>query len=153
MQFEASPGVQERAASSLATFVQLCGDPASSAKTNPSDKIVSNLCSFLCQETPNFATCNSTSQPFWVVSDDNDVPDSNDQADSENKRISLVRRGAEMALKALSMRYGANLLKAQPKLESRMSAMLIALYTNSSEWHFSWLVKFLTRIFRYRRGG
>lgn len=58
-----------------------------------------------------------------------------------------------MALKALSMRYGANLLKAQPKLESRMSAMLIALYTNSSEWHFSWLVKFLTRIFRYRRGG
>lgn len=128
---EPSPELQELSASDLASFIVFCSKAGAALKTNPSDKITKNLCSFLCQdpqETPLFDKVKTSTRPIWAPVDElDDQPPS--ETPQENKNALLTRRGAEMAIQALSRRLGDQLFLQQPKLKSCMEDALKTVFS------------------------
>lgn len=133
--------LQARSASAIATFIDICSSPASTLRTNPSDKIVKNLCTFLCQDvsrTPIFATSKSTSTGIFSL----EFKPARGLAVKETKeslRVSdeavaakLVFRGAQLALSELADRFGENLLERVPKLWGCMSDALLTTFASGS---------------------
>lgn len=144
LKFEVNPDLQSRAARSIANFIEICKSQASPVKNDPSDKIVKNVCTFLCQDqsiTPLFSASKgeknailslkhvgtSTSSPQKQgdknAANGTAVPD--DTSDPSSAKTRLVRRGAEMAVRMLSERYEDRILAQIPKLWSCMSEGLL----------------------------
>ncbi|KAM0754707.1 hypothetical protein T439DRAFT_368083, partial [Meredithblackwellia eburnea MCA 4105] len=137
---EEDPDLQARSARSIAAFIDLCSSPSTTLKSNPTDKLIKNLCTFLCQDTTRtavFSTGRTINAHFislvnkpargLVTKEQLATP-----AESEDVRTAkLVYRGAMQALGELADRFGADLIDRLPKLWNCMSDALLALYSSS----------------------
>lgn len=150
IKFEANSDLQQRTASALASFIALCNQAGSAMKSNPSDKIVKNVCSFLCQDqtiTPLFTKFKATTKGILTEVDLSPRPQSGlgdvipaakgkkidialakDEIDDEaSRKVRLVRRGAEYCLRSLADRFGEQLFEQVPRLWLGASQALISI--------------------------
>lgn len=125
--------LQNRFAASVGAFVEFCSSPLFGARANPSDKIVKNLCAFLCQdakETPIFST---TSAKPGIISLQEMTPKVTAKGNVKEElyesdeviQAKVTRRGARLALSSLARRFGSNAFTAAPKLWEGMSGALL----------------------------
>ncbi|GAA6002172.1 hypothetical protein JCM10207_003108 [Rhodosporidiobolus poonsookiae] len=129
--------LQARSARSIAALIDVCSSPTSTVRVNPSDKLVKNLCTFLCQDvtrTPIFASTKNRVDCILTLEYNpargevekgaKDVAvETPDQATAK-----LVYRGAQLALSELAQRFGPELLERVPKLWSCMTEALLEVF-------------------------
>lgn len=140
--------MQARSANAIAALIDLCSSPNSPVKTNPSDKLIKNLCTFLCQDvsrTAIFAATKANKKGILTIEYNparGVATKESKVADPEPEDLlaaKLVYRGAEIALGQLAERFGADLLQKVPKLWSCMSDALLTTYSSrefsSSAWN------------------
>lgn len=128
IQNEENEDLQKRSAVALAIFIQFC---TRNKLTQPPDKIVKNLCTFLCQDvdkTPTFAyshkileailsfQTSNTSRTSRTVGEATEDDRNDGQKYDEAQRARIARRGARQAFQQLSETYGEKLLNAIPSL-------------------------------------
>ncbi|KAI0059098.1 hypothetical protein BV25DRAFT_1901802 [Artomyces pyxidatus] len=129
---EENVDLQTRSAVAVASFIEFC---AQHSLAQPPDKIVKNLCTFLCQDvekTPTFAfmrkhlsailSFQAASKGVDNGSNDEDKADSADSAE----KARLSRRGAGLAFVQLSTRFGPKLLDTIPKMWQSMAGGLLS---------------------------
>jgi TATA-binding protein-associated factor len=112
-------------------FINICSSPRLSGRANPSDKIIKNLATFLCQDstqTPVFAQQKSATAGILTLADKPArgvaAKDSKEEPVVESEEVikaRLVRRGAQLALAELSAQFGRELIERVPKLWSCMT--------------------------------
>ncbi|KAM0788287.1 hypothetical protein ACM66B_001433 [Microbotryomycetes sp. NB124-2] len=141
---EAYVDLQQRSAGAIAAFIELCTRPSSPVKTNPSDKLIKNLCTFLCQDvarTPIFAGSKGVKRGILTLmynpARGEATKETKDKTTQElgggdNSAAKLVFRGAEFALARLSSLFGDDLLDRLPKLWSCMSDALFVTYSSGN---------------------
>lgn len=119
--------LQTRSAVAVASFVDFC---VQRNLAQPPDKIVRNLCTFLCQDidqTPTFAYTRKHTN--GVLSFRKVQPETNGKdapSPEEANRARLSRRGAGLAFIQLSTRFGSKLLDAVPKMWQSMAGGLLS---------------------------
>ena len=127
-QFEANADLQRRSAVALASFIDHCTSPDSRLTANPSDKLVKNVCAFLCQdvtETPLFASSKSRAGTL--------VAPGSEAAVAPSDKTRLIGRGAQAALAALSERFADDLLGRLPQLRISMLDPLTTTFADGPE--------------------
>jgi TATA-binding protein-associated factor len=142
LQSEDNIDLQSRSAQAIANLIELCSAPDSSVRINPSDKLVNNLCAFLCQDvskTPIFATSKLIDagilslryKPARGLA--GKVPKI--EVDSEEVVASkLVFRGAQLALTALAAKFESKLLERVPKLWGCMSDAIVSTFASGESF-------------------
>ncbi|SGY46516.1 BQ5605_C001g00442 [Microbotryum silenes-dioicae] len=139
VKLEEDPEVQARSACAIAAFINLCSIPGSTIKANPSDKIVKNLCTFLCQDktrTPIFADEMNAAQGILTLKYKparGEAVKELKEKEVESAEVATARvtfRGAQLALAQLSIRFGDDLLEQVPRLWSGMSEGLLAAFAS-----------------------
>ncbi|OCH89091.1 SNF2 chromatin remodeling protein [Obba rivulosa] len=118
--------LQKRSAVAVASFVDFC---VQRELVQPPDKIVKNLCTFLCQDvgqTPTFAYAKKFLDGILSFSksaiDGAPSPPSTEDAD----KARLSRRGARLAFEELSTKFGPRLLEVVPKMWHSMAGGLLS---------------------------
>lgn len=129
--------MQSRFAHGVASLVVFCSSPSSTARANPSDKIVKNLATFVCQEiahTAVFAAAKTDREGILslraaVGSTTTTGSSGKGRAkevavvDSEEVILSrITRRGAHAALARLAELFGPRLFQEVPKLWDCLSS-------------------------------
>ncbi|CAJ0752198.1 15832_t:CDS:10 [Entrophospora sp. SA101] len=140
--------LQQRSAATLANLVFLCSSNQSGTRINPNDKIVKNLCTFLCSDTtvtPEFQQNNNKREGILSLqkakeSDKNTTSstsssngDFNLTDDDKIKSQKLIRRGAETALKEFASQFGSKLFEIVPKLWHCMHNSLNSVLNNDDD--------------------
>lgn len=133
--------LQTRSAVAVANFIDFCVQHNIS---QPPDKIVKNLCTFLCQDvdqTPTFAYSQTTlkgilSLQLWSkaaasksvkdVQDKDKEKGEASKSEGEAARAKLSRRGAGLAFQKLSAKFGSQLLDVIPKMWQSMAGGLLS---------------------------
>ncbi|KAI9288630.1 hypothetical protein BC943DRAFT_288000 [Umbelopsis sp. AD052] len=138
IKFEQNHEFQRRSASTLASLLAICSK--GQVRINPNDKIVKNLCTFLCSDpllTPVFA---DNQQLGGIQSlQKPDAPaqaKASKESSAANSQLSeqeLMRRGAETALKELCDRFGEHLFQEIPKVWECMAGKLQGIYGEQKE--------------------
>lgn len=137
LQSESNMDLQTRSAIAVAAFVDFC---AQHALSQPPEKIVKNLCTFLCQDTertPTFAYTRKhvdgilSFQEFTSTkTNTKSKPDAAAAAaaakPSEQAAYALSRRGASLAFGQLSARFGGRLLDVVPGMWHSMAGGLLS---------------------------
>ena len=119
--------LQTRSAVAVAAFVDFC---VQRNLSQPPDKIVKNLCTFLCQDidqTPTFAYTRKNTEgilSFRKVQPEMNGREGASPEDAAKARLS--RRGAGLAFIELSARFEARLLDAVPKMWYSMAGGLLS---------------------------
>lgn len=110
------------------------------ARVNPNDKIVKNLCTFLCSDpllTPVFADNQQLGGIQSLQKPDTPAQaKTSKESSAANVQLSeqeLMRRGAETALKELCDRFGEHLFQDIPKVWECMAGKLQSVYGDQSE--------------------
>lgn len=130
--------MQTRSAAAVATFVSTC---ISMKITQPPEKIVKNLCTFLCQDveqTPAFALNKHLEKGILsaksIITSESQA--TNGKASKiaqmdlsiEAEKAKVSRRGAELAFKELSAKFGEELFTHVPKMWEFMAGGLVAAF-------------------------
>lgn len=122
--------LQNRSAVAVAAFVEFC---VSRELAQPPDKIVKNLCTFLCQDTdqtPTFAYARKTLAGILSFPNSTAHHSAKDEkaplSAEDTAKAHLSRRGAQLAFVELSKGFGARLLDAVPKMWQSMAGGLIS---------------------------
>lgn len=134
LQKEENPVLQSRSAAAVASLVHLCGSSLHAGRPNPSDKVIKNLFTFLCQDTsvnPVFSLLTE-----GIVSLKEDKPKKQPKAGSateeeeteEQIAMRVMRRGALVSFEKLAEKFGADLLDKVPKFLDRIAHPLITHY-------------------------
>ncbi|KAM6500628.1 SNF2 superfamily chromatin remodeling protein [Amanita muscaria] len=141
---EENVDLQMRSATAVASFVDFC---ILHNLAQPPDKIVKNLCTFLCQDdehTPTFAYMrkyteiiltyqNHASPPRNEKEDGKDKDKANSLKSDESNRAGLSRRGARQAFQELSAKFGQRLFDVVPSMwQSMAGGLLSTLQTDTS---------------------
>jgi TATA-binding protein-associated factor len=138
--------IQTRSASAVSNFVGFC---AQYKLGQPPEKIVKNLCTFLCQDTertPTFASTHTqhvgilsfTPPSKATVGNGKGAPE-NLEPTPEATKARLAGRGAALAFNRLSTLFGAQLLEIIPGMwQSMVGGLLSACSTGLSQLH--WLL-------------
>ncbi|RIB21561.1 hypothetical protein C2G38_2134285 [Gigaspora rosea] len=120
---EENLGLQQRSAATLASLVELCASEDGSTRVNPNDKIVKNLCTFLCSDPTTTPELQANRAKEGILSlqkakePDKGSSNSDSQNDDEElKSQKLIRRGAETALRQFSIQFGPRLFDIVPRL-------------------------------------
>ncbi|CAH8382756.1 unnamed protein product [Eruca vesicaria subsp. sativa] len=124
--------LQQKAAEALAELIAYCVD----RKPSPNDKLIKNICSLTCMdpsETPQASIIRSID-----IVDDLDFLSSRSNAGKQKAKVALAgsedrsnvegfitRRGAELALKHLSVKFGGSLFDKLPKLWECLTEVLV----------------------------
>ncbi|KAK9362462.1 hypothetical protein V1504DRAFT_448559 [Lipomyces starkeyi] len=121
--------LQRRSAASVALLVQLC---ASHGKIGAADKIIKNLCAFLCVDTaevPEFHHHEKLENSILSLHKEEDRRDPKDviSYQREAKKARTKRRGAKTALEILADMFGSKLFEKVPKLKECMISPLLVL--------------------------
>ncbi|KAJ7261289.1 hypothetical protein B0H12DRAFT_1048120 [Mycena haematopus] len=140
---EENVDLQTRSAVAVASFIEFCTRHNIS---QPPDKIVKNLCTFLCQDveqTPAFAltrkltdgilSFQNASKPVTNGKEGKDkdkVPEIPKSDEASKTRLS--RRGAGLAFDQLSSKFGARLLDVIPNMWQFMAGGLISAFEPDS---------------------
>ncbi|KAL0947465.1 hypothetical protein HGRIS_013571 [Hohenbuehelia grisea] len=141
---EENPDLQMRSAVAVASFIEFC---ANHNIVQPPDKIVKNLCTFLCQDvelTPTFAYSRKLTEgilSFQSTTHSGSKQNGKDpKGDKEAPKMDeaakarLSRRGAGMAFVQLSAKFGPRLLSVIPNMwQSMVGGLLSACQTDSPE--------------------
>ncbi|KAJ9089533.1 TATA-binding protein-associated factor mot1 [Entomophthora muscae] len=125
IKFESVIELQTRSATGLARLVQLCSEQQ--PKPNPTDKIVKNLCAFLCSDsaiTPVLQDNQATDTIYSLTLSQGTLvrgrgrPALHDVSceDEATRAARLVRRGAELALERFCTVSGPQVFTRIPKL-------------------------------------
>ncbi|CAG8635853.1 9967_t:CDS:2, partial [Paraglomus occultum] len=128
---EENAELQERSAASLASLVAQCAIEQNPSRINPNDKIVKNLCTFLCSDqttTPvlqsnkseeGILSLQKAKEPEKKISNGAGGESAKKQKinEEEIKTQKLIRRGAETALKQF-----AHLFDEQEKIDVALKA-------------------------------
>ncbi|KAG8941651.1 TATA-binding protein-associated factor mot1, partial [Tulasnella sp. 408] len=142
--YEENADLQERSALSVVDFVTYISSIHVTTKVNPAEKIVKNLCTFVCADeslTPIFAE--NTTKLNGIGPIKKHIPAARLRERNKAYRIEmpedwlspskLQRRGALLALSSFGDRLGANLFDRLPKLWECMSAGLFSTYSANLE--------------------
>ncbi|KDR81493.1 hypothetical protein GALMADRAFT_239466 [Galerina marginata CBS 339.88] len=139
--------LQNRSAVAVAAFIEFCVEHNIS---QPPDKIVKNLCTFLCQDaghTPTFAYSRNLADGIlsFQVPNSLDSPKTNkdlglekgrpeSEALEEARKARIARRGAGRAFHQLSAKFGPRLLHVVPNMwQSMAGGLLSACQTDSPQ--------------------
>ncbi|KAG9295858.1 hypothetical protein G9A89_006597 [Geosiphon pyriformis] len=126
--------LQQRSAATLASLVALCSSDQTTVRVNPNDKIVKNLCTFLCQDQSSTPVLQNNRSTEGILSlqkaKENNLSNGDSQKEEELKSQRLIRRGAETALRQFATQFGPKLFKVLPKLWSCMHSALDAVFLN-----------------------
>ncbi|KAI8445371.1 hypothetical protein BY996DRAFT_6434687 [Phakopsora pachyrhizi] len=135
--------LQTRSACALAAFVDVCTSLNSPVKNDPTDKIIGNLSTYLCQDesqTPTFVKSKSFKEGIFSAQDTGVRPLtksgyptglSSEKVNSEEiSQAKLLRRGAELTLSSLAAKFGDDMIERIPKLWSCMSEPLLTLFNS-----------------------
>ncbi|GBE82676.1 Probable helicase [Sparassis crispa] len=130
---EENVDLQTHSAIAVASFVEFC---VQRDLPQPPDKIVKNLCTFLCQDvdqTPTFAYARKIlsgvlSFPKSSAAHNNgkDISDKAALSPEEAEKARLSRRGARLAFEQLSTKFGPRLLEVVPKMWQSMAGGLLS---------------------------
>lgn len=149
--------LQTRSAVAVASFVDFC---TTHNIAQPPDKIVKNLCTFLCQDaeqTPTFAFMRKQTDGILSFSTSTDIPPpaqgrsakepiKDSQPDpikvEEARKARLSRRGACLAFTQLSATFGPRLLEVIPNMWQFMAGGLLSAFQSG-------LLDFLFSSFTY----
>ena len=114
----------------MAAFVDFC---VQRDLSQPPDKIVKNLCTFLCQDveqTPTFLYNRKTLNGVlsFTKSPTSAAAAKNGQAAKaeDPAKARLSRRGARLAFEKLSVKFGPKLLESVPKMWQAMAGGLLS---------------------------
>jgi TATA-binding protein-associated factor len=135
LQNEENLDLQTRSAVAVSSFVDFC---ALHGLTQPPDKIVKNLCTFLCQDveqTPTFAYHKKHLSGILSFRNpskgaENDIPEE-DKAETR-ERARLSRRGAGLAFVKLSTTFREKLLETIPKMWQSMAGGILSACTTGT---------------------
>ncbi|KAK0458447.1 SNF2 superfamily chromatin remodeling protein [Desarmillaria tabescens] len=127
---EENVDLQTRSAVAVASFIEFC---VKHQIAQPPDKIVKNLCTFLCQDTaqtPAFAfTRKLTNDPIVAKNGKGSTKNKPNGAPSaEDPRAQLSRRGARLAFDQLSKKFGNKLLVVIPNMWQSMAGGLLSAF-------------------------
>ncbi|KZT11597.1 SNF2 chromatin remodeling protein [Laetiporus sulphureus 93-53] len=136
---EDNQDLQARSAVAVATFVDFC---TQRGLFMPPEKIVKNLCTFLCQDidqTPTFAQARKTLGGILSFSRGSGTNGSSkpniekpELTPAEAAQARLSRRGAQLAFVELSRKFGPRMLDVVPKMwQSMAGGLLSACQTDS----------------------
>ncbi|KAG5646696.1 hypothetical protein DXG03_002686 [Asterophora parasitica] len=134
--------LQTRSAVAVSSFIEFC---ANHNLAQPPDKIVKNLCTFLCQDvekTPTFAYTRkftagilSFQEPSGPAAPPNGKSAGKEKEkdkkaevkpDDTNSKAHLARRGAGLAFDQLSAKFGPHLLTVIPNMWQSMAGGLLS---------------------------
>lgn len=118
----------------VASFIEFC---VQHNIAQPPDKIVKNLCTFLCQDveqTPTFAFTRHTTKGILSFEAPTKGGDQRNAKEAPKETLSpedaaktrLSRRGAGLAFDQLSAKFGARLLDVIPAMWHSMSGGLLS---------------------------
>lgn len=142
LQSEENADLQQRSAVAVASFIEFCSQHNIK---QPPDKIVKNLCTFLCQDTektPTFAfnrkhtdgILSFQGSSLRIHKDKEGSKPSAKAPDAEipeeNKKARLSRRGAGFAFNQLSSKFGPELLNVIPNMWHSMIGGLLSAFQN-----------------------
>ncbi|KAF8654075.1 hypothetical protein AX16_003608 [Volvariella volvacea WC 439] len=126
--------LQTRSAVAVASFIEFC---MKNKVLQPPDKIVKNLCTFLCQDveqTPTFAYTRQETEgilSFQTATSHSKGKESAKEKDltgvdksEELNKTRLSRRGASLAFQQLSKKFGPDLLEVVPTMWQSMTGGL-----------------------------
>lgn len=141
VKFEENMDLQTRSARSVARLVEYCVSPT--AKSNPSDKIVKNLCAFVCQDTTRvaiFAASKNVREGILSMNEPTVVPRGPGRTSVKDETVEseevlqgkLIRRGAAAALAQLADLFGDTLFDVVPMLWQCMSSSLVGTFGSTS---------------------
>lgn len=142
VQFEENADLQERSALTVVAFVSYIAPLSVHTKVNPAEKIIKNLCTFVCADdslTPVFAdtaaTLNgitSNKKPLTVAGRvRKNAAVKADSPEPEKMSVDkLQRRGALKALSSFGDRLGPQLFERLPKLWECMTGGLLGTYSS-----------------------
>lgn len=136
LKFERNANLQARSACAIVDFMQHCKQPGVQTKSDPSDKIINNVASFLVQDstiTPLFSKTRNIKEAFLIPEA---VLAGRGQAEEagatlEVEKARLARRGALSVVQTLVVRYGESLLEALPRLWACMAEQLNAISSHT----------------------
>ena len=125
--------MQNRSAVAVASFVEFCVEHKIS---QPPEKIVKNLCTFLCQDveqTPTFDHHRKVTDGILsfqglkasIVSKSGTTDKELDKL-PDTKKSQLARRGAGQAFEQLSAKFGSRLLEVIPSMWQSMAGGLLS---------------------------
>lgn len=143
MQYEENADLQERSALAVVALVAHIAPLHLTTKVNPAEKVVKNLCTFVCADgslTPVFADCThllngiaSNKRPLPAAAAARGRKPAVPKVElAEPEKMSpekLQRRGALMALSNFGERMGPQLFERLPKLWQRMASGLMDTYS------------------------
>ena len=136
-QKEESEVLQNRAALSLAAFVDYCGSPLFATRANPCDKVIKNLFTFLCQDVTITPVFTMSSEGILTLREDKPVPAkkgaAKDEPEESEEQIAarVTRRGALEAFRAMARKFGPELFTAVPKYWEGISMALLSSFGKS----------------------
>lgn len=137
-QSEENMDLQRRSAVAVASFISFC---ASNGLAQPPEKIVKNLCTFLCQDveqTPTFAynrqieggilSFKTIMRGEGAGANGKGRGNADPTQSDDAEKAKLSRRGAEFAFTELSSRFGERLFEVVPKMWEFMAGGLLAAF-------------------------
>jgi TATA-binding protein-associated factor len=145
LQSEENVDLQMRSAVAVASFIEYC---TLHQVIQPPEKIVKNLCTFLCQDaetTPTFAYSRKTTdgilsfqktlQPSGATTQRNGKEAAKEKEKAPDKpsadeasKTRLARRGAGLAFDQLSAKFGNQLLQVIPNMWQSMAGGIISTF-------------------------
>ncbi|KAJ7349156.1 SNF2 superfamily chromatin remodeling protein [Mycena albidolilacea] len=140
---EENVDLQTRSAVAVASFIEFC---TRNSISQPPDKIVKNLCTFLCQDveqTPAFALTRKLTDGILSFQNANKAATNGKEGKEKDKvaeipkpddgsKTRLSRRGAGLAFNQLSSKFGARLLDVIPNMWQFMAGGLISAFQPDS---------------------
>ncbi|KAI7889175.1 uncharacterized protein EV154DRAFT_515638 [Mucor mucedo] len=131
IKFEENLELQQRSAATLADLIALC--ERSSNRVNPNDKVVKNLCTFLCSDTTVTPVLEDNQVKSGILSIHKEESGKNtvvvkEILTPEEKEAQLMKRGAEIALRELCDQFGDRVFAIVPKLRECISQKIIEVF-------------------------
>ncbi|KAF9068722.1 SNF2 superfamily chromatin remodeling protein [Rhodocollybia butyracea] len=139
---EENVDLQTRSATAVAAFIEFC---SSHQISQPPDKIVKNLCTFLCQDveqTPTFAYTRTVTDGILSFQKGGPAPSTNTKGGKDKDKLEipveetskspLSRRGARLAFDQLSSKFGGRLLDVVPNMWQSMAGGLLSAFQSAT---------------------
>lgn len=110
-------------------MIQLCGSPQHAGRANPSDKVVKNLFTFLCQDTginPIFKPNDYGILSLKEAAPKNPTKGEGEEETEEQITMRVMRRGAMLAFNEMALLFGSELMERVPKFWEGISGAFAA---------------------------
>ncbi|KAL7313291.1 TATA-binding protein-associated factor mot1, variant 3 [Mucor circinelloides] len=141
IKFEENLELQERSAATLTDLIALC--ERSQSRVNPNDKIIKNLCTFLCSDTTVTPVLEENQTKLGILSIQKEetggkagaaaAANAKEVLTQEQKDAQLMKRGAEISLRKLCDTFGDRVFEIVPKLMQCISQKVVETFPENSD--------------------